>query len=74
MTNPTTIDRRDVAHATNPLGGQPHVEQIEKANFGSRKASKAGGSHGAVPVEPPAPEDTNPARLDEIRAKGHAAR
>ena len=27
MSNPTTIDRRDVAHPTNPIGGNTQIEQ-----------------------------------------------
>jgi hypothetical protein len=32
MNNASTIDRRDVSHATNPIGGQGHIEEIEKPN------------------------------------------
>lgn len=28
MSNPSTIDRRDIAHTTNPIGGQGHIEEI----------------------------------------------
>jgi hypothetical protein len=27
MTNPTTVDRRDVAHPTNPIGDHTHIEE-----------------------------------------------
>lgn len=105
MTNPPTIDRRDVAHNTNPVGGQAHVEQIDKPNRAAPldpKADKlpAGGNDAGVsgvpraarndlpdtgmpdqvpparsgqsadPAEPPSPTDTNPGRLDQIRAEG----
>jgi len=108
MNNPSTVDRRDVSHATNPIGGQTQVEEIEKANASrplDAKAAKlpAGGADAALsgmpraatddlpeaarpdkapparsgkssnPSEPPAPEDTNPGRLDQIRAEGHKA-
>lgn len=33
MTNSRTVDRRDVAHPTNPVGGQEHIEQINKPNL-----------------------------------------
>jgi hypothetical protein len=32
MTNPRTIDRRDVAHTTNPVGEHEHIEEIDKPN------------------------------------------
>lgn len=66
MTNPTTVDRRDVAHPTNPLGAQDHVEEIDKASH----VPPARSGQSADPAEPPAPEDTNPGRLDQIRAEG----
>lgn len=105
MTNPATIDRRDVAHATNPIGDKGHVEQTDKPDRATpldRKAARlpAGGSDAGVsgmpsaarndlpdsgmrddvpparngqsknPAEPPAAVDTNPGRLDQIRAEG----
>lgn len=49
MSNPQTIDRRDVAHATNPVGGHEHIEEIDRPNRAKpldAKAAKlpAGGS------------------------------
>jgi hypothetical protein len=104
MTNPSTIDRRDVSHATNPIGGQGHVEETDKANasrpldpgaaklpLGGNDAALSGmpeeardpsdsgmaegvpparGGQSANPAVPPAPEDTNPGRLDQVRAEG----
>lgn len=105
MTNPATIDRRDVAHTTNPIGDKAHVEQTDKPDRATpleRKTASlpAGGSDAGVsgmpsaarndlpdsgmrddvqparsgqsanPAEPPAPVDTNPGRLDQIRAEG----
>ena len=32
MTNPTTIDRRDVAHTTHPIGRRGYVEEINTSN------------------------------------------
>lgn len=53
MSNPPTIDRRDVAHATNPVGGQEHIEEIDRPNRAKPldiKAAKlpAGARHAAV--------------------------
>ena len=53
MNNPRTIDRRDVAHSTNPVGGQEHIEQIDKPNRAEPLDPKAaklplGGSDAAV--------------------------
>ena len=52
MTNPKTIDRRDVGHATNPIGGKEHIEEVEDASLAEPldpKAAKlpAGGSDAA---------------------------
>lgn len=65
MTNPATIDRRDVAPTTNPIGGQAHVEQIDKPNRATPLDPKA------ARREPPVPEDTNPGLFDRIRAERH---
>lgn len=50
MTNPKTIDRRDVSHATNPLGGHDHVEETNLAGPLDPKAAKlpSGGGDAAV--------------------------
>lgn len=32
MNNPQTVDRRDVAHPTNPIGGHEHVEALRKGD------------------------------------------
>ena len=105
MNNPSTIDRRDVALPTNPVGEHEHIEQVDKPNRSQPldpKAAKlpAGGNdaavtgmpqsartdlpdmglpHGVPPArsgqsaeeaEPAAPDETNPGRLDQIRAEG----
>lgn len=50
MTNPKTVDRRDVAHPTNPIGGHEHVEETNLAGPLDPKAAKlpAGGTDAAV--------------------------
>ena len=50
MTNPKTVDRRDVAHPTNPIGGHDHVEETNLAGPLDPKAAKlpAGGTDAAV--------------------------
>lgn len=53
MTNPSTIDRQDVAHQTNPMAGKEHIEQTDvslaEVEVGSKKEKK--GRHGeAKPV------------------------
>lgn len=40
MSNPTTIDRRDVAHPTNPIGGHDHVEENDLGQPLDPKAAK----------------------------------
>lgn len=102
MNNPKTIDRRDVTHATNPIGGSDHIEETNLAGPLDPKAAKlpAGGNDADVTgmprgarnelpdagmphkmpparsgmstedVRPAAPDQTNPGRLDQIRAEG----
>jgi hypothetical protein len=65
MTNPTTIDRRDVAHSTNPVGGQDHIEEIEKPNRADKidpDAARvpAGGGAGTVTGVSPSARDDLP--------------
>ena len=53
MTNPKTIDRRDVSPATNPVAGHDHIEDAEGTSLAkplNPKAAKlpAGGSDAAV--------------------------
>jgi len=54
MTNPTTIDRRDVAHPTNPIGGHTHIEEDDLGTPLDADADKlpAGGQGAAVPGVP----------------------
>ena len=40
MSNQQTLDRRDVAHPTNPIGGQALIEQIEEASPSEDRESK----------------------------------
>jgi hypothetical protein len=35
MSNPRTIDRRDVSHPTNPIGGHDHIEEANANLSGS---------------------------------------
>ena len=102
MNNPKTIDRQDVAHSTNPIGGHEHVEETNLAGPTDPKADKlpvggtdaavtgmprealnaqpdAGMSHKIPParsgqsgedVKPAAPDQSNPGRMDQIRADG----
>ena len=109
MTNPTTTDRRDVAHATNPLGGGDHIEKEAKTNLSepiddnADKLPSAGAESrirgmpagakprelrtngiGDVPhdvpparsgqaqedVQPAAPDEANPRRMDQQSADG----
>lgn len=63
--NPTPIDRRDVAHSTNPIGGQTHIEEIDKPNRADpldAEADKlpAGGSDAAVTGMPQGARDDLP--------------
>jgi len=50
MTNPTTIDRRDVAHPTNPIGGHTHIEEDDLGTPLDADADKlpAGGQGAAI--------------------------
>lgn len=64
MTNPKTIDRPDVAHPTNPIGGSIHVEE-DQTNFAGpvdADASKlpAVGPQGEVGEVPNAVQDELP--------------
>jgi hypothetical protein len=54
MTNPTTIDRRDVAHPTNPIGGHPQIEQEDLGKPLDADADRlpAGGQGAAVSGTP----------------------
>jgi hypothetical protein len=109
MTNPTTTDRRDVAHATNPLGGDGNIEKEAKTNLaepldgnadklppagaesrirgmpagakpGDVQTDGIGGMPHDVPparsgqsqedVQPAAPDEDNPRRMDQQRADG----
>jgi hypothetical protein len=50
MTNPTTVDRRDVAHPTNPIGGHAQVEREDPGRPLDADADKlpAGGQGAAI--------------------------
>jgi hypothetical protein len=50
MTNPTTIDRRDVAHPTNPIGGHTQIEEDDLGQPLDADADKlpAGGQGAAI--------------------------
>lgn len=48
MTNPKTIDRLDVAHPTNPIGGSIHVEE-DRMNLAGRVDADASKLPAAVP-------------------------
>jgi hypothetical protein len=53
MTNPKTIDRRDVSHATNPIGGHDHIGEVADTSLGEPLTPKSaefpiGGNGAAV--------------------------
>jgi len=88
MNNPRTIDRRDVAHSTNPVAGQEHIEEIDKPNraqplapaaaklaAGGRDAAVTGMPREALNEQPDAgmPHRVPPARSGQSSEEVQAA-
>lgn len=70
MTNPATTDRRDVAHATNPIGGQDMIEK-DRADSGMDQPLGQSGEQ----AQPASPTEEKRDRMDrqhvDSRKTGH---
>ncbi|UVC10989.1 hypothetical protein IHQ71_10615 [Rhizobium sp. TH2] len=71
MTNPRTIDRRDVAHQANPVGDHEAIEEA-RSNLADLPPGvpPARSGRAQTVVDPAEPDNDNPGRMDQKRATG----